>query len=71
MPKGSLVVQIKCLKCGSAVLEVPDDTSDDPLVVCENGHVIGPYSALKAELERQTHTVIQGFATEVTLKPVK
>jgi len=69
--KGTIVIEIKCIKCLSTRQDVPDDLSNDPIVKCADcGTVIGPYSAIKAALEGQAHTAIFGGATTVSFKPL-
>jgi hypothetical protein len=71
MPKGTLVIEVKCANCLSASLSMPDHLTNDPIVSCADcGHAVGPYSALKAALEGQAHTSILGALTEVTFKPI-
>lgn len=71
MTKGTFVVQVKCVKCGSTVVDVPDGYTDNTIVHCGNGHVLGPYGALQAAIKNQSHTVIFGAITEATFKPIK
>jgi hypothetical protein len=71
MPKGNLVIEVKCVKCMSATLNVPDDLTGDPLVTCECGHLVGPYRSLVAALQGEAHTIIHGYFTGVTFKPLE
>ena len=71
MPKGTISFEIQCTKCGSTVVELPDDTSDDPVICCANGHALGPYSSLQAAMRGEAHTAIDTVFTDITFKPVK
>lgn len=71
MSKGTISFEIQCAKCGSTVVEMPDDTSDDPVIHCANGHALGPYSSLQAAMRGEARTSINAVLTDITFKQVK
>lgn len=71
MSKGTIGVQIQCLKCGSAVMEIPDGATDSTLIHCGDcGTVIGPLNDIHRAISGEAHTVIFGGVATANRKPV-
>ena len=71
MAKGTIGVEVKCLHCRSAIVELPDGATDDSRVHCTNcGKDIGSFGAIKAAFNGEASDAAIGISIEPTFKPL-
>lgn len=60
MQKATVRIEFQCAECGSAAFVRPDDTTNDPLIVCAKcGTTIGPKSSFDAIRIGDPHTFMR------------